>query len=199
MTRAYIRVDPGFYERKVFEDRYPLPAVTALVGCLCLAEMQPVRGRFRDLSVLRALLGRGSRWTAYLIEQGDLIVQDGGSVYIDGWDEWQEGDVTVKERMERIRNRRRVTPATVSPPSKAESGAGRIGGAGQPGRYADAYKAFAQLQGHKPDATEQRWMDDLAKDFTCEGVARSLYEDRDPAAPGLLGRVSKKLRNGAAA
>ena len=199
MTRAYLRVDPGFYERKVIEDRYPLPAVAALIGCFCLGEMQPTRGRFRDVSVLRALLGPAAKWTAYLIEQGDLIVQGNGTVYIDGWDEWQEGDVTVKERMQRIRNRRKVTPAAVSPPSKAEGGAGRNGGAGQPARYADAYKAFAQLQGHKPDATEKRWMDDLARDFTCEVVARALYDDDDPSSPGLLGRVSRKLRKKVAA
>jgi hypothetical protein len=88
MTRAYIRVDPGLYERKVMEDRYPLPAVAALLGCFCMAELQPVRGRFRDRSVLRALLGSGSNWVGFLIEQRDLIVQDNGSLYVDGWDEW---------------------------------------------------------------------------------------------------------------
>lgn len=199
MTRAYIRVDPGFYERKVIEDRFPLPAVAALVGCFCMAELQPVRGRFRDRSVLRALLGSGSRWVSFLIERGDLIVQDNGTVYVDGWDEWQEGDVTVKERMERIRNRRKVTVGTVSPPSKAESGAGRNDGAGRPSRFIDAFKAFEQLQGKKPDATERKWIDELAHDFTGEMVALTFYEDKDPTAPGLLGRISRRLRKGAAA
>lgn len=199
MTRAYIRVDPGLYERKVFEDQYPLPALAALVGCFCMAELQPVRGRFRDQSVLRALLGSGARWVTFLIEHGDLIVQDNGALYVDGWDEWQEGDVTVKERMIRIRNRRRDTPATVSPPSEAGGGAGRNDGAGQPTRYIDAYKAFAQLQGHKPDDSEKRWMDELARDFTGRTVALSFYDDADPSAPGLLGRTSRKLRKGKAA
>jgi hypothetical protein len=196
VTRAYIRVDPGLYERKVIEDSYPLPAFAALVGCFCMAELQPVRGRFRDQSVLRALLGVGSKWVPYLIEQGDLIVQANGSLYVDGWDEWQEGDVTVKERMVRIRNRRRVTVPTVSDPSQ-RGGAGRIGGAGQPARYADAYKAFSQLQGQKPDDAEKRWMDELSRDFGCEVVAKAMYEDVDPNARGLLGRVSKKLRRAA--
>jgi hypothetical protein len=196
MTRAYIRVDPGLYERKVIEDGYPLPAVAALVGCFCMAELQPIRGKFRDQSVLRALLGAGARWVPYLIEQGDLVVLDNGSLYVDGWDEWQEGDVTVKERMVRIRNRKRVTVPTVSEPSQ-RGGAGRIGGAGQPARYADAYKAFAQLQGHEADSTEKQWMDELSRDFSCEVVARAMYDDQDPSARGLLGRVSKKLRRAA--
>lgn len=194
MTRAYIRISPEFYERKVFEDGYPLPAVGAFMGCLCLGEMQPTRGRFRDLTVLRALLGPAAKWVKYLIDHEDLIVQPNGSIYIDGWDEWQEGDVTVKERMQRIRNRK----ANRNQPVLAESGAGRNGGAGQPARFADAYKAFAQLQGHKPDVAEKRWMDDLSKDFTCEVVARSLYDDEAPSSPGLLGRVSKTLRRKAA-
>ena len=143
MTRAYIRVDPAFYERKVIEDGYPLPAVAALIGCLCLAEMQPNRGRFRDLSVLRALLGPAAKWTGYLIDNGDLKVNVNGSVYIDGWDEWQEGDVTVKERMQRIRNRKgdRI-PDRNSPVISGERGgsgakAGQIGSKSHNGQHAN--------------------------------------------------------------
>ena len=35
-----------------------------------------------------------------------------GSLYVDGWNEWQEGDVTVKERMARLRNRHRNNGVT---------------------------------------------------------------------------------------
>ena len=199
MTRAYIRVDPGFYENKVIEDGYPLAAIGALVGCLCLAEMQPTRGRFRDTVVLRALLGPAAKWVPYLIDHGDLILMDSGSIYVDGWDEWQEGDVTVKERMQRIRNRkadRNIDRNSLV--STGRGGAESASGAGQPVRFADAYKAFEQLTGKKPSAKEKDWMDDLSKDFSCAMVAKALYADSDPTAPGFLSRASKNLRGRAA-
>ncbi len=125
MSRAYIRVDPGFYERKALRQGYPLGAVAALIGCLCVAETQPQRGRFRDRKVLRVLLGPGSRWIDFLIEHGDLSEQvaDSGKqgasheLYIEGWDEWQEGDVTPPARMAAIARRRgesvQVTPGAI--------------------------------------------------------------------------------------
>jgi hypothetical protein len=45
-----------------------------------------------------------------------------GTVYVDGWNEWQEGDLTVRDRMAALRNRRRnstvtgtVTPTVTEP------------------------------------------------------------------------------------
>jgi len=117
MSRAYLRLDPEFYERKVLDQHYPPGAALALIGCLCLAETQPKRGRFRDRRVLSVLLGRpSSRWIPYLVERGDLIEQAlVPSLYVDGWDEWQEGDWKVAERIARVRARtHRVTvPVTV--------------------------------------------------------------------------------------
>lgn len=104
MTRAYLRLDPRFDERKA---DYPDGAYRALIATLCLAETQPDRGRFRSIGFLKALLERRGRWAKYLLEHGDVVVLDDGRVYVDGWDEWQEGDVTVRERVQRIRNRRR--------------------------------------------------------------------------------------------
>jgi len=114
-SRAYIRLDPGFFERKVVEERYPAGAVTAFVSVLCLAEQQAERGRFRSERLLRLMLdephdglriGLG-RWVGYLLDHGDLVRLDDRSLYVAGWDEWQEGDVTVAERMRRLRARRR--------------------------------------------------------------------------------------------
>lgn len=102
MTRAYLRLDPGFAERKA---HYPDGAFRALVETLCLAEFQPMRGRFRSRQVLKALLEKRGRWLPYLLEQGDVIEAEGGRLVVDGWDEWQEGDVTVQERMRRLRQR----------------------------------------------------------------------------------------------
>jgi hypothetical protein len=126
--RAYLRLDPNAAEKK--ED-YPDGAFRAFIECLCLAEQQPKRGRFRNKRLLAVLLERRSRWIKYLIERGDLVELASGALYVDGWDEWQEGDVTVSERMRRLRSRRRdvtptdtptVTVPTVTPPY---SGGGR--------------------------------------------------------------------------
>jgi hypothetical protein len=113
VTRAYLRLDPGFDERK---NAYPDGAYAALVATLCIAESQPQRGRFRSISYLKALLGKRGRWVTYLLEHRDVVVQKDGRVYVDGWDEWQEGDWKVGERVRRIRSRPRgdVTPETVT-------------------------------------------------------------------------------------
>lgn len=204
MARAYLRLDPSFYEKKLAQA-YPLSAIGALAGVLCLAELQPARGRFRDLAVLKALLGSaGARQVPFLMDHGDLRFEDDGRIYVDGWDEWQEGDVTVKERMVRVRNRKHDRNGSDAPDRNATVLAGRGGGgadsgAGQPGRYSDAYKAFAHCQGHKPDVPEKKWMDELSRDFGRDMLARTFYEDTHPDKPGLLGRASKKLRNGVAA
>lgn len=202
MARAYVRLDPAFYEKKL-EQGYPLAAIGAYAGVLCLAELQPERGRFRDAAVLRALLGpSGAKQVPYLLEHGDIVVQPNGRIYVDGWDEWQEGDVTVKERMQRIRNRKADrnedrNPDRIPTVLAGRGGAEGASGAGQPGRYSDAYKAFEHCQGHKPQAAEKKWMDELSRDFGREVVARAFYDDETPDKPGLLGRVSKKLRRAA--
>jgi hypothetical protein len=114
MARAYLRLDPGFFEKKVLSQGYPAGAAIALIGVLCLAEHQPDRGRFRNERVLRALLDTYGRWIPYLKEHGDLVVESDGRLYPPGWSEWQEGDHTVAERVRRIRARARDTAPTVT-------------------------------------------------------------------------------------
>jgi hypothetical protein len=104
MTRAYIRLDPAFDERKY---DYTDGAYSALVATLCLAEHQPDRGRFRSLAYLSRLLGKRGRHVGFLVEQGDVTELPDGRAYVAGWDEWQEGDWKVGERVARIRDRRR--------------------------------------------------------------------------------------------
>jgi hypothetical protein len=198
MSRAYLRVDPAFYERKL-EQGYTLPQIAAYVGCLCLADSQTNRGRFRDLPVLKALLGPGARHVPFLLERGDLVLELRGRVYVDGWDEWQEGDWQVKERLARVRSKRgrRATPAAVSSDTHlAESGAGRSnGGATRPD---NVYVAFRQLTGQEPDDKERSWLDDLCHDLKRGHVLDAMFADSDPSKRGFLGRVSKQLRHGAA-
>lgn len=219
MARAYLRVDPAMFERKVIQQRYPPLTFAAFTAVLCLADQQPVRGRFRDERMMRALLGPLSRQAPALLERGDVVpaashrecgncpVGHGvpGQLYVDGWDEWQEGDWQVKERMARVRDKKRDARhrnnghAPDSIPTVLAGRSEAVSGTGQPGRYSDAYKAFAQLQGHKPAEAEQKWLDELSRDFSREAVAAALYDDATPSKSGLLGRVSRKLRQKAPA
>jgi hypothetical protein len=139
-TRAYLRLDPHVYDRKVLGIDaagdpiegfmpYKPDELVAFFGVLALADGQSPRGFFRGIATLRAMLrgdGLGKRYAKCveaLISRGDLVVRSGGWLYVDGWDEWQEGDITVHERMRRYRARRaqkggsegaEVTPPTVT-------------------------------------------------------------------------------------
>ena len=114
MPRHYLRLDPGFDERK---ESYPDGPYAALIACFCQGELQPQRGRFRNERFLKAILGARGRFVPYLISHGDLVLLPDGRLYIDGWDEWQEGDWKVTERVTRIRRRshRDVTAALTGP------------------------------------------------------------------------------------
>jgi hypothetical protein len=90
-------------------DQHPDPE--GMVLLLCAANRQPQRGRFRDRSTLSRALG-ASRLKRFL-DRGDVLQTPSGW-YVEGWDEWQEGDLTVGERQIRIRDRRRDS-AVISP------------------------------------------------------------------------------------
>lgn len=88
-----------------------------------MAGRQTDRGWFRSAAALRAMLPSAYvRHVDFLLSEGDLVERD-GRLYVDGWQEWQEGDLTVGDRMAALRNRRRnstVTPtvtSTVTEPS----------------------------------------------------------------------------------
>jgi hypothetical protein len=114
MARAYLRLDPSFFERKAFGQGYPPGAVAALIGVLCLAETQTERGHFRNERLLRALLEGYGKWVSLLMERGDLEALTDGRLYVVGWREWQEGDHTVGDRVRRIRARTNGAPAVVT-------------------------------------------------------------------------------------
>jgi hypothetical protein len=101
-------------------DQHPDPL--AMLRAMCAAARQPDRGRFREPVVLERAVGK--RQYREMVARGDVVpANPGPGVYLDGWDEWQEGDHTVAERMRRMRDRRkrrgnaRVTP----PPSPARN------------------------------------------------------------------------------
>lgn len=82
------------------------PAPGDMVALLCAANRQPRRGRFKTPELAQHVLGRGLFERS--MRRGDLI-PNGSWVYVDGWEDWQEGDWTVGERMRRLRARKRHT------------------------------------------------------------------------------------------
>lgn len=151
-ARAYLRYSPRAFHEKVVVDGYPPGAYAAFNAVLCLAEEQPERGRFRSEKLLRLMLDEPEdgvrigwgKWVRYLIDHGDLMRQDRGSLYVVGWDEWQEGDVTVAERMTRLRAKKSHgadrngsgesdTPSIVTVPSERRQAAEAGGGGGSRG------------------------------------------------------------------
>lgn len=103
--RAYHRIDPLMDERK---SDYTPAQLGAFLKVQLLAGRQKRRGMFRSRQALMgALPSPYARHVQFLIEQRDLIPTEDGGLYVDGWDEWQEGDFTVRERMSRLRNRHR--------------------------------------------------------------------------------------------
>jgi len=103
--RAYHRLDPLADERKA---HYTPAQFGAFIKVQLLLGRQTHRGRFSSITALRAALsGAYARHLEFLVKQHDLVVQADGSVYMPGWDEWQEGDLTVGERMRRLRLRQR--------------------------------------------------------------------------------------------
>lgn len=97
LPKAYLRIDPNI------DQAYP-ELIGTFVGLLCAAARQPVRGHFKSREQAERILGR----THYrrFIARGDLI-PNGSGLVVDGWLEWQEGDLTVGERMRRLRARKR--------------------------------------------------------------------------------------------
>lgn len=125
MPRSYFRTLPDLYERKAFgtatHPPYSPAAVACFLGVLCFGEQQSERGRFKSRRLLMVLLegprGVGkvvARQVPFLIEHGDLIEYPDGSLYIEGWDELQEGNWQVAERMQRYRSRKRAVTPTVT-------------------------------------------------------------------------------------
>jgi hypothetical protein len=115
LPRAYLRVDPNVDQ--AFPDLR-----NTFIGLLCSAARQPERGRYQSRKRAEQLHSRA--FIRGCLEREDLVALPDGRLYVDGWDEWQEGDLTVAERMRRMRERRRLkrlaVTAGVTPPASRD-------------------------------------------------------------------------------
>ena len=98
LPKAYLRIDPNL------DATHPAPG--DMVALICAANRQPHRGRFKSDEVALHVLGR--QLYRRSMARGDLV-PNGSWLYVDGWEEWQEHDWTVGERMRRLRGRKRHT------------------------------------------------------------------------------------------
>lgn len=110
MTRAYIKLDPGFPDRKEY---YPDGPWRALVTLFCYAAHQPSPGTFKNEKLVKVILGPHARHLAFLLDERDVTKSRDGSLVVVGWVDWQEGSYpSVGARMDAIEKRRRpMTPA----------------------------------------------------------------------------------------
>lgn len=105
LPKAYLRIDPNL------DQTHPAPG--DMVTLMCAANRQPKRGWFKSAELARIVLGAGLFRRSS--RRGDLVME-GDRMHVAGWDEWQEGDITVGERMRQLRKRQRnnVTNGTVT-------------------------------------------------------------------------------------
>lgn len=95
LPKAYLRISPDL-------DQHEDPE--AMVLLICAANRQTPRGRFKSRAIVERVIGR--KRFAECVRRSDLVRIADGAWYLDGWDEWQEGDHTVGERMRRLRAKR---------------------------------------------------------------------------------------------
>ena len=185
--RAYHRVEPRMDARK---GHYSPAQLGAFLKVQLLAGRQTARGRFRSIAALRSLLpGAYVRHVDFLLAEGDLDLLADGRVYVDGWDEWQEGDLTVRDRMARLRNRHRnslvtstVTSAVTQPsPTAIRSSVGV--GVGISGESNDSpatratfdgradLEAFLVITRRAPTPKQRRLLDEMLDRHDLTGPA----------------------------
>lgn len=109
--RLYLRMDVNL-------DQHP--DYGGMVLLMCAANRQPTRGIFLDLSIVERTLGGKARARKFLEPRApgkrpDVVQLEDGTYYLDAWEEWQEGDLTVAERVRRLRARRKGGAGAVPP------------------------------------------------------------------------------------
>jgi len=99
LPKAYLRIDPDI------DHKHP-DHLDEFIRLLCAGNRQVPRGRFKSRALLGQLFGRAT--VDRFFQRGDVAPEDDHLVIL-GWDFWQEGDLTVAERMRRYRASKGVT------------------------------------------------------------------------------------------
>lgn len=150
LPRAYLRIDPNI--------DHAVADLDGFIRLLCSAARQPERGRFRERAILDRAVGRAK--VARMIERGDVITLPDGRFYVAGWDEWQEGDLTVGERMKRMRARRktvsRVTPTASPARNDVTTDASTKGESSSSSGDGDGFTPSPAERGRRKDGTNPR-------------------------------------------
>jgi len=97
LPKAYLRLDPDV------DQKHP-DNLAEFIRLMCASARQRPRGRFANKAVLEALFGRAA--VGRFVARGDVEAQPDGSVITAGWSDWQEGDMTVAERVRRTRHKK---------------------------------------------------------------------------------------------
>jgi len=100
LPKAYLRIDPNL-------DQHP--DAPGMLKMICAANRQHPRGYFQRVTAL-SILGR-KRLAEFTTprpgkKRPDLVELPDGRLYLEGWEHWQEGDWTVGERVQRLREKR---------------------------------------------------------------------------------------------
>jgi hypothetical protein len=164
--RAYHRVDPLMDERK---SDYTPAQFGAFLKVQLLAGRQGQRGAFRSRQALvGALPSAYARHVPFLVERRDLVERADGTLYVDGWEEWQEGDLTVRERMARLRNRHRNNGrnGAVSQPSPTANATESLSLGGSKTRSGVGNSVGSSLS----DGEQREHLDRLKADMEAKGV-----------------------------
>ena len=154
LPRAYLRLDP------LIDSHPDWPAMVTLI---LWANRQPRRGYFKSVHTIRKILGR-KRLDACLARR-DLAEQPDGTYYLIGWEEWQEGDLTVGDRVRRLRARRSIAVTPPLPERTSPSEASRRQGVKalgdiSPKEIPEKAKRAAAVEGGPPPATAGApWVD----------------------------------------
>lgn len=203
--KAYIRIDPLIDERK---GHYTPAQLGAYVMVLCKSARQTPRGRFRSARALKNMVPSAYiKVLPFLYDEGDLTEQDDGTVYVDGWDEWQEGDLTVGERMKRMRNRKRnaaVTSAVTSTVTQPYRSATTLDidvytdGSNEPqesAREDDPLDAYYRVKAGQIYEDGTRYVSELAEKYGASQVASMLgvVASEEGTAGKFLTKVAARL------
>ena len=102
LPKAWLRLDPDI------DQKHPDNGWN-FIRLLCAANRQRPRGVFANRRTIELSLGKHACTLFYA--RGDVVDRDDGKVEMVGWASWQEGDLTVAERVSRVRNgSKNVTP-----------------------------------------------------------------------------------------